>query len=242
MGRLLQWASAKARPQGGLLSLLRARTGSPAIEFALLAPVMIVLLTASYDITQSLIAQCQVTRTAHQIVEIATQLSIKPDMSMSLTTIQAYQAQTAIYALIPGLKLSRDINKFSVTLSVVVFIPVPAGCLSDVNCSFIARTAWSNALPEGIRITRPCGAVTQVAADQPVTINSLPTAGMTTATSVVVADVSYVYQPIFTSFFTGAIVLRRTAFMPPRIGKPAEYVEYDPATAGSNPSVCPGFL
>ena len=134
------------------------RTGSPAIEFALLAPVMIYLLTASYDITQSLIAQCQVTRTAHQIVEIATQLSIKPDMSMSLTTIQAYQAQTAIYALIPGLKLSRDINKFSVTLSVVVFIPSQPVAFPIVNCSFIARTAWSNALPEGIRITRPCGA------------------------------------------------------------------------------------
>jgi Flp pilus assembly protein TadG len=223
--------------------IFRSRAGSPAIEFALLAPVMIFLLTGTYDVIQLLIAQRRIVSTAQQIVEIATELSIQPDQSLSLTTAQVYQAETAIYAMIPGLKSGSDTNKFWVTLSAVVYTGTPAGCVSGVNCTYVANTAWSSALPQSATpLTRPCGIIPQVAATQQSAITNLPTADMTVLTSIVVADVSYTYLPLFTGFVTGPVKLQTTAFLPPRAGTVLQYVQYDLANAKTNPSVCPGFL
>jgi Flp pilus assembly protein TadG len=217
------------------------------MEFALIAPVMFVLLTGSYDITQLLIARQQIISTAQQIVEIATELSIQPDQTSSLTVNQAYQAETAIYALMPRLRSGSDTNKFSVTLSAAVFTATPSGCPPDNGCSYVARTAWSTMLPLSTLsaqtpTTRPCGVISQVAATRPVTINNLPTAGMTTLTSLVIADITYVYQPLFSGFFLGSVTLTRTAFLPPRVGSAAQYVQYDLAHTTTNTSICPGFL
>jgi hypothetical protein len=222
--------------------LWHARGGAPAIEFALLAPVMAVLLTGSYDVTQLLIAQRQVTTAAQEIAEIATELSVQRDQSTSLTIDQAYQAQTAVYGMMPALKSGRDTNAFSVTLSAVVFIAIPAGCLSGENCTYVGNIAWSVALPQGLQVTRPCGVVAQTKPTQQATINDLPTSGMTSMTSMVVADVSYIYQPLFTRFIGGSITLRRTALMPSRSGKLSKYTLYDIASNGANRSVCEGFL
>jgi Flp pilus assembly protein TadG len=221
---------------------LRNISGAPAIEFALLAPVMFVMLTGSYDITQALIAMRQVTSTAQEVVQIATEQSVQPDQTTSLTILQGYQAQTAIYAMIPGLKSGTDTSSFSVTLSGVVYTATPVGCVSGINCVYVANTAWSNALPQGAQVTRPCGVIGQVASGQPATITTLPTLGMTVLSSIVVADVSYVYVPLFTGFLTGPVTLQRLAFLPPRAGKPTQYVQYDQANAKTNPSVCKGYL
>jgi Flp pilus assembly protein TadG len=212
------------------------------MEFALLAPVMIILLTGSYDITQLLIAASRVVSTAQQVVEIATELSVHPDRSISLTTTQGYQAETAIYALMPGLKSGADTNHYSVTLSAVVFTATPPGCDATSSCTYVARTAWSHALPQSSPpVTRPCGVIPQVVAAQQTQAN-LPTAGMTQLTSIVVADVSYSYWPLFVGFVTGPVMLQRTAMLPPRSGTVTEYVEYDLANATTDPSICPGYL
>lgn len=62
---------------------------------------------------------------------------------------------------------------------------------------------------------------------------------MTTLASVVVADMSYKYQPLFGRFITGPITLQRTAFLPPRAGKPSQYVHYDHDNPATTPAVCP---
>lgn len=222
--------------------LLRDRSGSPGIEFALIAPVMFTMLAGSYDITQIFIAMRQVTSTAQGIVQIATELSVQPDQSISLTINQARQAQSAIYAMIPRLKSGADTSPFSVTLSVVVLAAVPPGCVAGSGCTYIANTAWSTALPQGLQVRRSCGVVTQVAPDEQANMASLPISGMTTITSVVVADVSYGYQPLFSGFVTGPVTLQRTAFLPPRAGKPADYVRYDKDNVGTNPDKCLGFI
>ena len=228
---------------GAAFRLLRETGGSPAIEFAIVAPVMITLLTGTYDITQILIAQRKVVVAAQEIVEIATELSVQPDQSISLTTTQAYQAQTAIYGVMPALKSGADTSQFFVTLSAAVFTATPAGCVAGVNCTYEANTAWSIPLPQSTAaVSRPCGVIAQVFSTQQATIQNLPTAGMTALTSVVIADVSYNYQPLFIGFVTGPITLHRTAVVPPRTGSAAQYVQYDLANATGNPAICPGFL
>lgn len=220
-------------------ALLRDRSGSPAIEFALVAPVMFGILAGSYDITQILIAMRRATSTAQEIAQIATELAVQPDQSNALTVNQAKQAMTAIYAMIPGLKTGTDTSQYSVTLSAIVFV-ANAGCVVGGKCTYVGTIMWSIALPSpGQPVTRTlCSSVTQVTSDQQATIGNLPTTGMTTLTSVVVADVSYKYQPLFSGFVTGPITLQRTAFLPPRAGKPSQYVQYDQANASNDTAVC----
>lgn len=223
-------------------ALLRDRSGTPALEFALIAPVMFSILAGTYDVTQILIAMRQVTSAAQEIVQIATEQAVQPDQTISLTTQQAYQAQTAIYALMPRLKSGADTSQYSVTLSAIVFVATPPGCVVLNSCTYIANTAWSTALSLGLKVRRSCGVVTQVASTEPATVNNLPTWGMTTVTSVVIADVIYKYQPLFSGFITGPITFQRTSFLPPRAGKPTDYVKYDKDNVGRNPDICPGYI
>ena len=142
--------------------------------------------------------------------------------------------------MIPRLKYGADTSQYSVTLSAVVFF-ANADCAAGGACTYVAGTAWSVALPQGLQVTRPpCGIITQVTPDQQATISNLPTSGMTTLTSVLVADVSYRYQPLFSGFITGPITLQRTAYLPPRAGTPSltHFVQYDRANASNNPAVC----
>jgi Flp pilus assembly protein TadG len=222
--------------------LVQDRAGSSAIEFALLAPIMIMLLNGCYDVTQLLITLRQVTSTARQVVQIATQQSVQPDQTNELSVQQAYQAQSAIFAMIPRLRSITDSDQFSVTLSAVVYVATPVGCTPGKTCTYVANTAWSTTLPQGAQIRRPCGIVAQVASTTGSSISSLPTAGMTSVSSVVVADVSYWYRPLFIGFITGPLALRHTAFLPPRAGRPMQYVQYDTANAKTNSSICPGYL
>ena len=219
--------------------LLHDQSGTPAIEFALIAPVMFTILAGSYDATQIFIAMRQVTSTAQEIVQIATEQAVQPDQSNALTVAQAKQAMTAIYAMIPRLKSGADASRFSVTLSGIVFT-ANTGCVVGGTCTYAGIVMWSVALPSpGQPVTRtPCGVVVQVGSDQQATINNLPVNGMTTLSSVVVADVSYTYQPLFSRFVTGPVTLQRTSFLPPRAGTPSQYVQYDKDNASTDPAVC----
>lgn len=223
-------------------ALLRDRSGTPALEFAMVAPVMFSILAGTYDVTQIFIAMRQVTSAAQEIVQIATEQAVQPDQTISLTPQQAYQAQTAIYAIMPRLKSGVDSSQYSVTLSAIVLVPNPPGCVARDGCTYVANTAWSTALSLGQKVRRPCGVVIQVAPSEPSAMNNLPIWGMTTVTSVVVADVSYKYQPLFSGFITGPVTLQRTAFLPPRAGKPIDYVRYDKNNLGTNTDRCPGYV
>ena len=243
---MCQLRRAAARLVGGgcrlARGLLRDRSGSPGIEFALVAPPMFAMLTGTYDLTQYLIAMRRATSTVQEIVQIATELAVQPDQTNALTVSQAKQAMTAIYAMFPGLNTGADASPFSVTLSAIVFVATNQGCVpgSTGTCTYAGTVMWSVALPPpGQAATRaPCGAITKVGSDQQATLSNLPISDMSTLTSVVVADVSYTYRPLFSSFVTGPITMQRTAFLPPRAGMPTDYVQYDRDNAAADSAVC----
>ncbi len=217
----------------------RDRRGSPALEFAIILPVMVTMLMGVFDASQALIAMRQVTTASQEIAEIATELSVQPDGSTSLTPTQAYQSSTAVFAIMPQLKAQAPSTGFAVTLSAVVFKATPTGCTS--NCVITASTAWSVPLSLGRAVTRPCGVLAQVSASTSPSLTTLPTAGMTALSSVVVADVSYTFTPLFGRFF-GSFSIFRSTFLPPRVGTAQQYVEYDTANATTDKSICTGYL
>ncbi len=230
-----------ARPRR-VTGLRRDRDGGPAMEFAIVAPVMVMLLLGGLDASDALLTWRRVATAAREIAIIATEMSVQPDLTTVLTPAQAYQASTAIYALFPQLKSTVNTVQYSVTLSAIVFTATPPGCDPATNCVYTASTAWSYALPMGRNVTRPCGVLQQVPPGTPASPRTVPTAGMTALTSVVVADVTVVYTPVFTAFITSPITMSRAAFMPPRTANPDQYVEYDVANAATDKAVCPGWL
>jgi Flp pilus assembly protein TadG len=218
------------------------RTGSPAIEFALVAPLLLVVLMGAYDGSNALICWRRTTAAAQEIVKIATELSVQANQTTSLTPYQLFQAQTAIFAITPGL-LSGTIP-FSVVTSGIVFTQSPANCTAGVNCSYTANTAWSVPLVYGTQIQRACGALLQVLPSAAASLTSVPTAGMTALTSMVMVDVSQVFTPTFARFITRSFTISSTAMLLPRVGTAAQYVEYDVAgaKAGTDTNVCRGYL
>jgi hypothetical protein len=90
---------------------------------------------------------------------------------------------------------------------------------------------------------RQCGALTQVAAGTSPSLATLPTAGLTGLSSLIVADVQYTFSPLFLKFITGPISMFRSAYLPTRVGSATMYVQYLPPTGATGDVFvsCPGY-
>ncbi len=237
------------------------RRGTAAVEFALLFPVMVALMFGMTDACLGLVNYRRVTVAAEETALIATELSVQPDNTLQLTPTTSpsslYVAATAIFGVIPGLKSAGATQPFSVTVSDIVFVGTPSGCTPSITVasgtlypctSYTANVAWSVPLSTFtgqvaagtyLGLTTPsvplrqCGLVSQVAQSQAATFTSIPTAGMTNLSSVLVVDVTFRYQPLFTQVFVGPQTFMHTALLPPRLTPPSaddQYIDYVTAT------------
>lgn len=239
----------------GRTRLLRlCRSGVAAMEFALIAPVMAILMIGLVDITQALITYRRVTTVAQQTAEIVTEMAENPDATEAavvpphtpaLSVAQLNAASTLIYSVFPNLRnvlvQTPSLAPYSVTVSQIVYAGAPAGCTTGVDCtSYTANLAWSVPLTRGQQTVRSCGEVTQVSPTAPVTLTNVSTAGMTALQTAIVVDVSYVYAPMFGIFAKsglGNLTFRRTAIAPPR-NFPSAYIVYDDY---GNTDLCGGY-
>jgi hypothetical protein len=231
------------RAARGLRRLCAAtNSGIASIEFALLAPVMASMMCGMVDLTDAIIANQRVSTTAEEVGEIATQQSVQPDLTTSLTVAQVLTAQTAIYGILPEVRYLPS-SSFSVTISEISYngysyppssvpctpaSPVQQSCYpcnvlglgASGNCPYnYYNVAWSIPLTYGGQVERPCGSATIVLPTASPTVNasgaitSVPTGSMTTGNaSVLAVDVSYKFTPIFFKFVTGTITFRQSAY------------------------------
>jgi Flp pilus assembly protein TadG len=104
-----------------------------AVEFALVAPILLTMSLAVFDIARALLVWQQIGNAAEAIVEAAEKLSVTPQpdgsVTASLTPTQMQTAMTTIYAQVPGLNLGNPVGaiypgSYSVTLSSVTFLPL----------------------------------------------------------------------------------------------------------------------
>ena len=216
------------------------------MEFAVIAPVLIIIMMGGYDASTALITWRRTNAAAQEIVKIVTEQSVQADQTTSLTPYQLFQAETAVYAISPN--LFTGTVPVTVITSGVVFTPSPANCVPGVNCTYTANTAWSVPLSYGTQARRSCGTLAQVTAGSAPSLTSIPTAGITAPTSMVVVDVSQVFKPLFAGFlgptFAQGFTFSSSAMLLPRVGTPSQYVEYNISggQAGTDPNVCPGYL
>jgi Flp pilus assembly protein TadG len=212
--------------------LLSSRAGVAAMEFALLAPVVVLMLAGLYDLTMAYIAWERVTLAAQAINQIATTIAATPPNSNTVTQAQATTASTAIYAYLPQL-LTASPPAFSVTISSIAMEPLTAGtsCAGPTTC--VAQVAWSGTYlgtdqdVNGTALQRPCGvgAVVQTSDTTTPSPGTLPE-DVYSASSLLVVDVTYQFTPTFYQFLTGNITIAQSAYYPPRIGLQSAHITY----------------
>ena len=219
------------------------RRGVAAMEFAFIAPVMIILFYGTVDVCRAFIAWAEVNNAAAAIAEAGEKLSVTTANSLTkLTYTQMQAAMTTIYAQMPGLDYGKGdgfLGKgtFAVTLSGVIFTPT---CAKTTGCaSQKPYTMWSSYLAEGgaylsqtptqaAPLTRACGALTPVYYfpnnSTQLTTMIFPayyagSFGGTVLTMVpqVVADVRFTYVPAF-NIFVHSITFWASATLPSPLG------------------------
>ncbi len=214
---------------------LRAdRRGVAALEFALLAPALVVIVLGLYDISKAVIVWWQLSAAAGAIARIGTTYAATPDNTNVLSTTQAASASTAIFAVIPALAQGPS-SRYGVTMTSVVMTPTVPGCSS--NCTYLSNTAWSLAL-QGAAPLRPCGSPGQVADGTPSSSLTLPLDAFTRAPLLVV-DVTYDFIPLFNTFFGHALTFMETAYLATRTGNDAAWIRLTGPQAAQ--AQCPGY-
>lgn len=197
-----------------MLTLLRARRGVAALEFAIVVPFVLALLFGVVDVSRAIVMARRLTVAAAATATIASTMAVQASNLNALTGQQAWQASTAPFANFPEWQLGQRPGTFAITLSSVVFTGSPSGCTTA--CSYAAQVAWSVANPAGQPRLRSCGTLGKAADGSASSLATLP-ADDYGPTSIVVADVAGVFTPMFTAVFLGSFTLQRSAYISPRI-------------------------
>ncbi len=210
------------------------RRGVAALEFALIAPVLVVIVLSLHDVTNAVITWWNLAAAAGAIDRIATSYAATPTNTNSLTLAQATTASTAIFAVMPAL-LTAPAARYGVTVSSVVMTPTVPGCAA--NCTYIANTAWSAVL-QGSATARPCGRLAPATDAAKASPETLPVDAFSPAPLLVV-DVTYDFAPLFTGVFGPGLRFMESAYLAPRTGTDAAWVRL--TGAGAARAICPGY-
>ena len=240
--------------------LAQARRGVAALEFAILAPVLILFSIGVFDISRAMIVQEQVWTAAHTIPLSASSLAVQPDRTTSLTVAQVQQALSGIFAAMPWLRSGALTGSTYAVMSSVNFELVNAGCVNTATkvCATTARIAWS--VPYSGRglsnfmttVTRPCTVPAAVAevTSAAVSLVSLPVSGIVTTIAspapMLVVDVYYQFTPMFFGVLSGPINFWATGYWPIRSADPSvaatnQWTRYDITNQARGAGKCSGY-
>lgn len=218
--------------------------GVAALEFGLFVPIFITTAAGLFDLTNAFIAWKRVNLTAQSIAEISTIQAATTQNLNILSQAEAETSSSAIYAYLPFTNSAAP-PAFGVTLTSVVMMPTVAGC--ETNCSYTANVAWSGIF-QGTGAKRLCGTLNFVPDTQGTDPATLPT-DVAGPEPLIVVDVEYTFNPVFLKFITGPVVMKQSAYFPPRIGVPltsqahpipSNWFQYFPGT-GDSTTLCPSY-
>jgi len=226
-----------------------SRRATAALEFALVAPFAIALMTAVFDFARACVVWQQTCSAAQAVAEAAEKLSYTDGSSQTqLTGTKMQEAMSTAYAEITGLSLGNGTfaagSSFTVTLSGIVFSPT---CTTSSGCSpQVPYVSWSTALVQtGVSVPTPalrsCGALTPVATfpDDSTQFAKMVSwsKNQIALAPQVVADVRTIYVPIF-SILTGPVTFWSSAAVPAPIGGTDQAIAYSTADPEGTVQTC----
>jgi len=237
--KLRALAAGRGRP-----GLFRSQDGVAALEFAMIAPILVMMVIGLYDLTTALIAWRRVTVAALSIAEIATGEAASVALyTNTLSATQASAAASAVYPYLPDL-LRPSPPAFGVTISSIV-MTLPSGSTCTTNCTYAAHVAWSGVFA-GTGQVRPCDRVQGTSdigwsKDTDIPSPSTLPSGTNSAAPLLVVDVTYTFRPMFFTFIAGNIAMAQSSYLPPRTGLTSAWIQYLPSGPSDQTVLCTGY-
>ncbi len=190
---------------------LASTRGVVAIEFAMILPVLVVMLLATFDGGNAIAIYMKVRSATYVLASVTNQYSTAmPIQSTNMTGIMS--ATTAVLAPYSSTPLAAVISELKITAAKAT----------------TAKVVWSatlngTALAVGSTVNLPTGIASSTN-----TCNSYSSP----ACYLILAQVSYTYTPLFGYFGSGGIALSDTVYATPRSSPCIPYVP----TTGASPS------
>jgi Flp pilus assembly protein TadG len=201
----------------------RARQAIAATEFALVLPLLVMLMLGSVEVARVIIAARNVTAvatTASEMLSEGTRPVQYGDLHFASESTMVIFPQILQDAAQKGISWKNDI---SISIAGVLFTGLPAGCTTSCT-SYTANVVWNSGPNK-----RTCGVLLTSAADTAAPSKTTLPADVfpvvpSPGASLLVVDIVYNYTPIFGSIFTalfgsplfGTIPIARSAYLAPR--------------------------
>ena len=181
-----------------------------AIEFAIWAPIMCLLMLGGVDITRYAIATGRVSDVASTMGQM---LSVNTSGTVNYIDLQFYHdsamvifPQVLVDAQQRGVPWSSDM---AVTMSSVTFTATPQGCNS--NCTYVPKVVWTTGSNR-----RSCLIPMTAASDTSTpSASTLPT-DVFGPTSLLVVDIAFTFRPTLAGRFLNNISISRSFYVAPR--------------------------
>jgi len=200
------FAGAGFRAYSRLRRLCADRRGVAAVEFALILPLMLLLYLGTSELTQGVMASRKATLVARALSDLTGQLAAGSTMTDAEAT-NIFNAATAVMS-------PFSTSSLKMTITSVEFV-----ANSAATNKYDAKPRWTivrnNATPRACAILGAVSNTTKPAS------NNMPN-GMYQSGSIIVADVSYTYDPPFGkallewSKTASVINMSQTTYMRPR--------------------------
>lgn len=220
--------------------------GVSAIEFSLVLPVLIVLMTAGFQVVQYIAATRRVEMVATSISEMISQAAPPANSTTaSVNALDLHFAYDATQVLFPYLLKDAARQKLAwwqditIDFAAIQFQSNGLSCGSnpDQSACYIASVGWTSTGTVGSN-SRPCS-VPQIPANNTATPSptTLPRS-LYGPGSIIAVDVVFTFTPTFGARLLPPLTIRRSVFVQPRY---ATYVDYNTTNSDGIATLCPGF-
>ena len=192
------------------MKFCRNERGVSALEFALFAPVFIVLLLLGVDTTRFVFATRQVEDVAATIGQM---ISVEQDGQVNYVDLQFYHDSAMVMfpqVLADAAQQSKAWgNDIGISMASIQFTPSSTSCTT--NCTYVPKVLWT-----GGTTPRSCKTLPTSTADTaPPSSTTLP-ASAYGAGSIIIVDVTFNFRPTIAPQFMTTIPILRSYYVAPR--------------------------
>jgi Flp pilus assembly protein TadG len=210
-----------------------ARQAIAAVEFALVLPLLVILMLGSVEAARLITFARRVTLVTTTAVEMLTQ-----NGTGTVNYIDLHFAVDSTMVIFPqilqdvALKHVSWSNDIAISIASVVFTPNPSTGTS--NCSYVANVVWNSGPNK-----RTCGVPLTSVPDTAAPSKTALPADVFGPGSIVVVNIVFSYTPIFGFGLFGTVPIARSAYLSPRYVPLIKYV----VVSGDDGigAECPGY-
>jgi Flp pilus assembly protein TadG len=224
----------------------RVRQAIAATEFALVLPLLVMLMLGSVEVARVIIAARNVTAVATTASEMLSQ-GTRPvqygDLHFASESTMVIFPQILQDAAQKGISWKNDI---AISIAGVCFSPLGStDCTLQCTSNCVANVAWNSGPNK-----RTCGVPLTSAPDTAVPSKTTLPADVFGSGSLLVVDVVFNYTPMFGSAFTalfgsplfGTIPIARSAYLAPRYVQLPKFTQYQVVSGDDGfGAKCPGY-